>query len=117
MRLYLTIALLALLSKTIALNSYTYYRWEITNWRDPMTAGSIQAAEFQFLAASNSQPQDWSTLQSGSPTNPGGRSPSDEQVINLVDGNSETKWLDFICSSQPCVVPQPPSFNLLLLRH
>jgi hypothetical protein len=67
--------------------SYRYYRFTPVKLRDG-GANSVQLAEFEFHLGA---------AQTGAPvaTNPGGRNPGAETPPKAVDGDIDTKWLDF----------------------
>ena len=67
--------------------SFRYYRFTPTKLRDGV-ANSVQLSEFEFFLGAS---------PSGAPnaSNPGGNNPGSETAPNAVDGDVNTKWLDF----------------------
>lgn len=70
---------------------YRYYRFTPTQLRNDATSNSIQLSEFGFYTGSGGDVD----MATATVTNPGGRSPDAEGPVNLVDGDTGTKWLDF----------------------
>jgi hypothetical protein len=70
-------------------SDFRYIRFKATKLRTGVGTGTIQISEFGF--------SDGATVLTGiTATNPGGSSPFNEGVGNLVDGNGlSNKWLDF----------------------
>ncbi len=70
--------------------TYRYFRFSPTSLRGGAGAGSVQLASFNIL-------HQGASLITGatSASNPGGNNPPAEGVANLIDGNANTKWLDF----------------------
>lgn len=68
--------------------TYQYYRFSQTKLRNNATANSIQLAEMQlFLNATQ--------ITGATASNPGGNNPGAEPPAKAVDGDTNTKWLDF----------------------
>jgi hypothetical protein len=75
---------------TSALDSYTYYRWQITQAKtSPPQANCVQAAEFVFQLNGVDQSMTGVTM-----SNPSGSNPSGEESSKLIDGLLTTKALD-----------------------
>jgi hypothetical protein len=68
--------------------SYRYYRWRITNIKTAST-NMTQASEFVFALNGVDQSMGGVTI-----ANPNGSNPVGEEVGKLIDGNTNTKWLD-----------------------
>jgi hypothetical protein len=75
---------------------YLYYRWQITNLRNTTFNSMVQASEFVFRLDGVDQSE---ITGSATITNPNGSNPPSEEPGNLIDGNLNTKWLDFNFSS------------------
>jgi len=76
---------------TSYLNSYAYYRWQITEARSATPVGScVQASEFRFTLNG----EDYASMGSATVTNPNGNNPTGEEPPKLVDNNTATKGLD-----------------------
>ena len=76
---------------TSYLNSYTYYRWQITEAKTmPPVANCVQASEFRFTLNG----VDYASMSSATVTNPSGSNPVGEEPPKLVDNNTATKGLD-----------------------
>lgn len=75
---------------TSYVNSYTYYRWQITEAKTtPPVANCVQASEFRFTLNGADQ-----SMTGVSVTNPGGNNPIGEEPPKLIDNNLNTKGLD-----------------------
>jgi hypothetical protein len=75
---------------TSYINSYTYYRWQITATKTmPPDANCVQAAEFRFTLNGVDQSMSGVTV-----TNPSGSNPVGETPPNLIDNNLNAKALD-----------------------
>ncbi len=75
---------------TSFLNTYTYYRWQITLAKTmPPTSNCVQSAEFRFMLNGSDQ-----SMTGVSVTNPGGSNPAGEEPSKLIDNNLSTKALD-----------------------
>ncbi len=71
-------------------DSYTYYRWQITESKiNPPNGNCIQASEFVFRIGGVDQSMAGVTV-----TNPNGNNPVGEEPSKLVDNNLTTKGLD-----------------------
>lgn len=69
--------------------TYQYYRFSPLRVRSGRSDTTVQLAEFSFFSATGP------IAATPTVTNPGGNNPDAERPINLVDGNTATKWLDF----------------------
>jgi hypothetical protein len=70
--------------------SYSYYRWQITQAKTtPPQANCVQASEFVFQLNGVDQ-----SMVGATATNPGGSNPSGEEPSKLIDNNTSTKGLD-----------------------
>lgn len=67
---------------------YRYFRFTPTLLRGGVSADSVQISEFQMLLEAV-------PLVAKSAANPGGNSPGYENPSMAIDGNHDTKWLDF----------------------
>ena len=67
---------------------YRYFRFTPTLLRGGASADSVQISEFQMLLEAV-------PLVATSAANPGGNSPGGENPSMAIDGNLNTKWLDF----------------------
>lgn len=75
---------------TSYINSFVYYRWQITNSKIyPPNANCVQASEFVFQLNGVDQSMTGVTV-----TNPSGNNPVGEEPPKLVDGLLTTKALD-----------------------
>lgn len=75
---------------TSYLNTYTYYRWQITSAKTmPPNGNCVQASEFRFTLNGDDQ-----TMSTATVTNPSGNNPVGEEPPKLVDDNLNTKGLD-----------------------
>jgi len=75
---------------TSYVNTYTYYRWQITTAKTmPPDANCVQAAEFRFTLNGEDQ-----SMTGVSVTNPSGSNPPGEEPSKLIDNNLSTKGLD-----------------------
>ncbi len=70
--------------------NFQYIRFTPIKMRGAGSENSIALAEFEFLNAGT--PLDLSGV---TVTNPGGNTPAAEVVENVIDGDINTKWLDF----------------------
>lgn len=83
-------SLLGSLAAPAAEVTFTYYRFTPIELRDDLGANSIQLSEFEF--ALDTEVID---LADATITNPGGDNPGGEEVENVADLSTATKWLDF----------------------
>lgn len=67
---------------------YRFHRLVPTGLRDDAAANSVQVAEFDLLLGNR-------RVTGAVASNPGGRNPSGEGPQQGVDGDLQTKWLDF----------------------
>ena len=83
----LCLILITALNTWAADATYQYYRFTTTQ-----TAGEglIQVSEFDLI--NNGNKVDYTNL---TVTNPGGNSPPNEEPPKIIDGDINTKWLDF----------------------
>ena len=87
-RLLLITSSLTVISASAA--DFRYYRFTPTHLRDDATSNSIQISEFGFLDSGAEIDLSGVTV-----TNPGGRNPAAETAPKIIDGLTNTKWLDF----------------------
>ncbi|MDB6077579.1 MAG: hypothetical protein JWO82_1326 [Akkermansiaceae bacterium] len=74
--------------------SYQYYRVTPIKLRNDATANSVALAEFQFLLSGSVVSTTGATA-----TNVNGTTQATETAVNLIDGSTANKWLDFNKSS------------------
>ena len=70
--------------------TYRYFRFNPTALRGAGTENSIQLSEFEFLRLGSAL-----SVAGVVVTNPGGDNPPAETPPNIIDLNTNTKWLDF----------------------
>lgn len=83
-------SLLGSLAAPAAEVTFTYYRFTPVELRDDFSADSVQLSEFEF--ALDTEVVD---LADATITNPGGDNPGGEEVENVADLSTASKWLDF----------------------
>jgi hypothetical protein len=69
--------------------TYQYFRFTPVQLRNDATANSVQLSEFTMSNAG-------ADVLGATATNPGGNNPANETPDLAVDGNTATKWLDFL---------------------
>jgi len=79
--------------------TYKYFKFNLISVRNNGRANSVQMGEIQLRDDSNK------VIPGAVASNPGGRSPGNEQPRHGVDGNTRTKWLDF--NKNPLVLTFP----------
>jgi hypothetical protein len=88
MKLLIHLAILLLLPHALFGANFRYYRFTPNELRNTAGANSVQLAEFELYANN--------TLLVGAiASNTGGSSPGAESPAQAVDGDLNTKWLDF----------------------
>lgn len=74
---------------TVDAVTYQFYRFSTVRVRSGRSSTTVQLSEFSFFSATGP------IAATPTVTNPGGDNPGGEGPVNLVDGNTATKWLDF----------------------
>jgi hypothetical protein len=71
-------------------HTYSWFRFTPLELRDELNANSVQLSEFELWSAGQAIDLSAATI-----TNPGGDNPTGEEVENIADQSTGSKWLDF----------------------
>lgn len=104
-RILAVVVWIAVHPASAAEKTHAWFRFTPLVLRDDANADSVQLSEIEFRLGN-----DVIDLSSATITNPGGDSPTGEEVENIADQDTGSKWLDF--NRSPVVIQFPSAVTM-----